>query len=305
MQHGSLGRAGPCISDLIETLPCAVSVLDRDLCFSAVNARWESDYCLARADVLGRSYFDVYPLAAPRMFDAVLKGATSKTEGITLYRSDGTSHLADGSFVPLYDEAGAIAGVMLSTVDLQGEQVSTGLDRSSQRLQSAVDLVGIFVWEIDRAKRSSWTAGAADTFFEGSIAFENFASDAWEMVHPEDRPGVMALAKEQMRSKGRYVAEYRLNRSDKVMWVRGGCVAIPTGDGGPPRLIGVMQDVTERKSAELAAEQANQAKSDFLATMSHEIRTPLNGVLGMVQAMLFDPLPENQRERLQVIRQSG
>ena len=53
------------------------------------------------------------------------------------------------------------------------------------------------------------------------------------------------------------------------------------------------------------ADAANQAKSEFLATMSHEIRTPLNGVLGMVQAMSREPLPEHQRDRLAVIGTSG
>jgi signal transduction histidine kinase/ActR/RegA family two-component response regulator len=54
-----------------------------------------------------------------------------------------------------------------------------------------------------------------------------------------------------------------------------------------------------------AADAANEAKSAFLATMSHEIRTPLNGVLGMAQAMAADDLGAVQRERLDVIRQSG
>ena len=54
-----------------------------------------------------------------------------------------------------------------------------------------------------------------------------------------------------------------------------------------------------------AAEQANEAKSRFLAIMSHEIRTPLNGVLGMAQAMDADDLSAVQRDRLDVIRQSG
>ena len=53
------------------------------------------------------------------------------------------------------------------------------------------------------------------------------------------------------------------------------------------------------------ANAANHAKTAFLATMSHEIRTPLNGVLGMAQVMAADPLPEVQRERLEIIRQSG
>jgi CheY-like chemotaxis protein len=78
------------------------------------------------------------------------------------------------------------------------------------------------------------------------------------------------------------------------------------------RLMAAMQEITQRKLNERAllqakedAESANRAKSTFLATMSHEIRTPLNGVLGMAQAMAADDLCAVQRERLDVIRQSG
>lgn len=53
------------------------------------------------------------------------------------------------------------------------------------------------------------------------------------------------------------------------------------------------------------AVEANKAKSEFLAVMSHEIRTPLNGVLGMAQAMGADSLSGRQRERLEVVTQSG
>ena len=62
---------------------------------------------------------------------------------------------------------------------------------------------------------------------------------------------------------------------------------------------------TRLRAAQQRAEAASAAKSTFLATMSHEIRTPLNGVLGMAQAMAADGLPDHQRERLDVIRQSG
>ena len=59
------------------------------------------------------------------------------------------------------------------------------------------------------------------------------------------------------------------------------------------------------RRAEEAAEAANRAKSAFLATMSHEIRTPLNGVLGMAQALARDGLDPIQRDRVDVILQSG
>jgi signal transduction histidine kinase/CheY-like chemotaxis protein len=53
------------------------------------------------------------------------------------------------------------------------------------------------------------------------------------------------------------------------------------------------------------AEQANRAKSDFLANVSHEIRTPLNGVLGMVQIMRRDERETGQKQRLDVIADAG
>jgi len=53
------------------------------------------------------------------------------------------------------------------------------------------------------------------------------------------------------------------------------------------------------------AEAANVQKSHFLANMSHEIRTPLNGVLAMAQIMAVGDLADEQRARLDVIRNSG
>jgi signal transduction histidine kinase/DNA-binding NarL/FixJ family response regulator len=63
-----------------------------------------------------------------------------------------------------------------------------------------------------------------------------------------------------------------------------------------------LQELMEARDA---ANAANVLKSQFLANMSHEIRTPMNGVLAMAEVMSMGDLAPVQRERLDVIRQSG
>jgi two-component system sensor histidine kinase/response regulator len=85
-----------------------------------------------------------------------------------------------------------------------------------------------------------------------------------------------------------------------------------TDEGERLGVLGIVRDVTERKEVEdrmreLAekAEHATRMKSAFLANMSHEIRTPMNGILGMTEIILDSELSSDQRQSLEVVRNSG
>jgi signal transduction histidine kinase/CheY-like chemotaxis protein/PAS domain-containing protein len=64
----------------------------------------------------------------------------------------------------------------------------------------------------------------------------------------------------------------------------------------------IRKDILQAKDE---AEQANQAKTSFLATMSHEIRTPLNAVLGMASVLNTTSLNQKQKEYVDIIQKGG
>lgn len=85
-------------------------------------------------------------------------------------------------------------------------------------------------------------------------------------------------------------------------------IAIRDEHGTPRYLLGISEDITDRKCAESSAEaaraeaeRASQAKNEFLSRISHELRTPLNAVTGFGQLLALDEMTPRQNEAVEQI----
>ncbi len=63
---------------------------------------------------------------------------------------------------------------------------------------------------------------------------------------------------------------------------------------------GLKQEIEKAEKLNHELQEANEAKSNFMATISHEIRTPMNGILGMFDLLLETPLIDSQKEKLNI-----
>lgn len=94
-------------------------------------------------------------------------------------------------------------------------------------------------------------------------------------------------------------------------WVTSTIVPFLGPDGKPFQYVAIRTDITAEKKKEQelaraheAAEAANTAKSEFLATMSHEIRTPMTGVIGFADLLLHEELDGKSKDLVHKIKSS-
>jgi len=154
----------------------------------------------------------------------------------------------------------------------------------------------------------------------------------FDRVHVADRPAYLTALSDAARGGEAGSVEFRIRRDTPrggelghgsqvgFVWVEMRCRPLEHGAQAAtppePEVVAVMRDVTDRKIQEQAldlarsaAEQADAAKTRFLATMSHELRTPLNAIIGFSEmitqedALMLDAA--RRKEYAQLINDSG
>ena len=170
----------------------------------------------------------------------------------------------------------------------------------------------VFLKDAEELKYILWNGASEDLYgyageeVTGRTAYDFFPKEQANRFNEQDRAAL---------TSGRLlcVSEQFVDTRDKgTRIVHTKNLPILDDDGRPRYLLGISEDITDRKEAERAlimareaAEQASRSKSEFLANMSHEIRTPMNGIMGMTELALSTDLDAEQRDYLDTVKISA
>lgn len=196
---------------------------------------------------------------------------------------------------------------------IERDQARQRLAESELRLKTIVDTEPECVQVLDAQGRIVQINPAGMDFYQADSQDQVLDRPVTDFLAPEYRNACLALQKRVLEGdSGRAEVEV-LGLAGRRRWLEAHAVPLRNSQGEVTGVLSVARDTTERRQAEAelreakeAAEAANLAKSQFLATMSHEIRTPMNGILGMTQLLLLPDLEMEQvQDYAQTIHASG
>jgi signal transduction histidine kinase/AmiR/NasT family two-component response regulator len=197
----------------------------------------------------------------------------------------------------------------------QQEQVAEMVRRTMMSFQqlayTSPDFIG--VWDIQTL---ALTFTNRSTFLGHPVEELATVQQVIRYVHPEDIDRLRGYWQRVVALQVPVGEEcvYRMYNSEGGLeWLANrDNVLTTTKSGKPLQFVVRARHITEKMHTRQAlvqakeqAEQALQARSEFLAVMSHEIRTPLNGILGHLELLYDTVLTDEQRDYLYLISQSG
>jgi PAS domain S-box-containing protein len=176
------------------------------------------------------------------------------------------------------------------------KRTEEALRQSEERYQLAIRATFDAVWDWDLRTNVVHWSGAVEQVFgcdAETLAAEPHARS--RHVHPEDRERVLTGLRRAIDSREeRWQDEYRFVRADgTASHVVDRGYIVRGADGQPVRMVGAMQDITERKRAEeerqrllQEAHQRIEFEQQLVGIVSHDLRNPLSAILTSASLML-------------------
>ena len=168
----------------------------------------------------------------------------------------------------------------LEKSETERRELEDALGKSEKQASAAIEAARALTFSYDiAAGKIDWGGAIEEITGYTREEFTKVGIESWaERIHPDDRDEVLSILQEAM-GKGRATAEYRFKTKKGYVWFSAINIT-EKQDGETVRLMGILQDITERKEM-----QKKLARSERLAVLGqlaggvgHELRNPLGAI---------------------------
>lgn len=244
------------LENVLQKTPFGFSLVNEDYIFEFANDEWLNIVQKKRADILGKKMFDVFPETKDQLlsiFDDVKINKQpfySPEQSFKLKRA-GVLQDVFFNFVyqPIYSDSGDLqyfAIVVIEVTDLVS--IRNKIKNEEERLRLATESSHTATWDLNLKNSEIIYSTYLSEIFEYDEAAEITHQQLRNHVIEYDRVNIVEKAFEQALITGKYQYEARIiGKKGNLKWVSTNGKIFFDQDGTPSRMLGVMQDITERK----------------------------------------------------------
>lgn len=300
---------------LSETNLNIIEIVSTDTIEGAVELLQQRDFSLLfldwhLPDSEGLNSLDVLTKVKPKVPVIVVSGMKDKALSLKAITQGAQDFLTKSDFSSQVLEKAVFYAIERKK---NRELIEENNNRNEIILKATNDI--LWDWNLVTGK-VKWFGSGLKKYLPAHIDPDNIPDDFWvARLHPDEKRRTVVKLKKAITEGGggAWESDNKFLRSDgSFAYINTRGFVLTNTNNKPIRMMGSMQDITDRKNAELEirkakneADEARKTQEQFLANMSHEIRTPMNGVIGMTQLLGATHLNSEQREYVETIKESA
>lgn len=273
-------------------------------------------------EMIGKNDYEIYPPDKAKTFveedkEVIKTGFNKLIPDFLEHPTRGTVYI-ETLKAPLFNEKYEIIGIQGVSRDVTEKcHFEAKVNLQQSQMQAIVENIPFPIWLKDTEGKYILINKSYEDFYKlnkndvfGQKPLEILKNR--KIFHPED---AKKLQEEDLRVIKEKIISHTTNRLEiggKHYYLEITKSPVLDKNGEVIGIAGISVDVTAHKNYEDElmksrdiAEQANTAKSEFLANISHEIRTPMNGIMGFVQLLAETNLDDEQKDFVEETKKSS